>query len=53
MAAKQKDLQKCKTKAAVKAFAAKHNLAIRESGNEIQVAGWTCVFTGDRFDYIK
>lgn len=51
--AKQKDLLKCKTKAEVKAFAQKNNLPMKTKGNEIQVGGWTCVFNGDKFSYIK
>jgi hypothetical protein len=51
--AKQKDLLKCKTKAQVRAFAAKHGLPVRERGSEIVVGGWTCVFNGDKFSYIK
>lgn len=51
--AKQRDLLKCKTKAEVKAFAQKHGLPTKTKGNEIQVGGWTCVFNGDKFSYIK
>lgn len=53
MTAKQKDLLKCKTRAQVRAFASKHNLPTKEDGDEIQVGGWTCVFTGNKFAYIK
>lgn len=53
MAAKQRDLLKCKTKADVREFAKKHNLPTKSAGSQIQVGGWTCVFVGDKFSYIK
>lgn len=51
--AKQRDLLKCKTKADVMAFAAKHRLPTKKTGNEIQVGGWICIMEGDKFLYIK
>lgn len=50
---KQSELLKCKTKEDVKAFAKKNGLPTKVRKNEIQVGGWTCVFNGDRFSYIK
>jgi hypothetical protein len=53
MTAKYGDLLRCKNKGEVKRFAKKHALATKENGNEITVGGWTCVFEGERFLYIK
>lgn len=53
MAAKQRDLLKCRTKEEVREFAKKNKLPTKSAGSEIQVGGWTCVFVGEKFSYIK
>lgn len=53
MAAKQKDLLKCRTKNEVYVFAAKHGITVSGSGDNIMVGGWNCVFKGDKFLYVK
>lgn len=55
MTAKKSELLKCKTKDEVKAFAKKNKLGVSTDNrnNKITVGGWTCVFSGDRFQYIE
>lgn len=53
MAAKLKDLLKCKTRAEVYAYAAKHGLTVSGSGDNVMVGGWNCIFSGNRFQYVK
>lgn len=55
MAAKKSDLLKCKTKEDVREFAKKNKLGVNTDNrnNKITVGGWTCVFSGDKFQYIE
>ena len=54
MAAKKKELLECKTRNQVLAFAKANKLPVRDSNKDkVKVGGWTCVFTGDRFQYVE
>lgn len=54
MAAKQKDLLKCKTRKDLFAFAEKNNLTISVQGpNILVIGGWTCIMNGNTFLYVK
>lgn len=53
MAAKLKDLLKCKNKVDIERFAQKNNLEVKKVGSNLQIGEWSCIMNGDKFLYVR